>query len=305
MTGLTPDVMGDDSLHILAVTVDGREGLYRGYVDGVPALVASFLSSTTPAIGVAQLGGSSTSRSRRFHGLVAEVIHYDKTLTTRQMHAIGHYLQHKYKIDGAYTDERTALAAAAGGGNASADGVAALAGVGAEAGAGGETGKPLAQLQLMLPPASGCLTHRGALKSVELSPCDEAHAEQRWEWNAAALELRWGRDGSQCLTYLEDEGTFGVWPCEFTESEFEYQPLAHRFCLSASPARCVAQLIATVPMLLRAANPDGSIDADSALDSAKRPLCLQFVKPSAELKPMPCREDESAQRFEYDALSAE
>ena len=72
-----------------------------------------------------------------------------------------------------------------------------------------------------------------------------------------------------------------------------------------APARCVSQLIAIAPMLLRAAKPDGFLDTDSALDGAKRPLCLQFVKANAELKPMPCKEDESAQRFEYDALSAE
>ena len=36
----------------------------------------SFVSQTTPALGLAQLGGSSSSRTRRFHGLLAEVIHY-------------------------------------------------------------------------------------------------------------------------------------------------------------------------------------------------------------------------------------
>ena len=74
LTGLTADVMEDGALHILAVTLDGPAGLFRAYVDGVPALVPSFISATTPTVGTAQIGGSSTSRSRRFHGLISEIV---------------------------------------------------------------------------------------------------------------------------------------------------------------------------------------------------------------------------------------
>ena len=304
MTGLTSDAMADGQLHILAVTVDGKAGLFRASVDGAPALVPSFIATTTPSIGVAQLGGSSTSRSRRFHGLIAEVVHYNSLLSTRQMTAIGHYLQHKYKIRGSYTDERAALSEAAaagaggGGSNASAGGTAALAAAGAEGRTAGRGGRN--QIQLMLPPESGCLAHRGALKRVGMEPCDEGSAYQSWEWEAAALELRWASDGTQCLNWMEEEGAFGAWPCEFAESEFEFQPLAHRFCLVSAPTRCVSQLIASMPMLLRAAKADGTPDG-----SAEGRLCLQFVRDEAEVSRVPCNESESKQRFEFDAATAE
>ena len=55
LTGLSSDAMDDGSLHVLTVTVDGHEGLYRGYFDGMPALVPSFLSATTPVVGLAQV----------------------------------------------------------------------------------------------------------------------------------------------------------------------------------------------------------------------------------------------------------
>lgn len=324
MEGLTGDAMGDGGLHILAATVDGKEGLYRAYVDGLPALVPSFLSKTTPSVGVAQLGGSSTSRSRRFHGLIAEVVHYNNLLSTRQMAAIGHYLQHKYRIRGAYTDERTALSEAAGGrgggsGKSGATGTAALAAAGAlgdadgHAADGGGASAVRTRIQLMLPPESGCLTHRGALKKISLEACDdEASAAQSWTWEASTLELRWGTDATQCLNWMEDEASFGVWPCEFAESEFEFQPLAHRFCLVSAPTRCVSQLLASAPMLLRAANADGTpvVTAppnagNAASSDTSIAKCLQFVKAEAELEHADCDESESRQRFEFDAPSGE
>ena len=44
-------------------------------------------------VGIVQIGGSSTSRSRRFHGSIAEIVHYSRILSHRELHAIGHYLQ--------------------------------------------------------------------------------------------------------------------------------------------------------------------------------------------------------------------
>eukprot|EP00965_Chrysotila_dentata_P032220 1074836-Pleurochrysis_carterae.AAC.1 len=73
MSALTAGGLDAEGLHILAVTLDSSEGRYHGYFDGAPALVASFASGVTPSTGSAQIGGSSTSRSRRFHGLIAEV----------------------------------------------------------------------------------------------------------------------------------------------------------------------------------------------------------------------------------------
>ena len=104
-------------------------------------------------------------------GLIAEVIHYDKVLSTRQMHAVGHYLQHKYRIDGAYTDERAALSEA----NATSP-EQALA-IGSAEARGAEVGGN-ARIQLLLPPSSGCIAHRGSLRLIGLEPCDEARAEQ-------------------------------------------------------------------------------------------------------------------------------
>jgi len=181
--------MGDGALHILSATVDGPSGLFRAYFDGVPALVPSFISATTPAVGPAQIGGSSSSRSRRFHGLIAEVVHYDRVLSTRQMHAIGHYLQHKYRIAGGYTDEAMAIDVANSSAAASAAG-GVLGGIFAaassEGGSDGATdGARLAQLQLMLPPERGCITHRGALRTIALESCDETRPAQLWAWDAA------------------------------------------------------------------------------------------------------------------------
>ena len=112
LLGFTADQMDDGALHVLVVTVDGVHGAYHAWFDGAPAAVADFVSSATAGSGLAQIGGSGSSRTRRFHGDVAEVIHYNRVLSAREHHAIGHYLQHKYRIAGAYTDERMALDAA-------------------------------------------------------------------------------------------------------------------------------------------------------------------------------------------------
>ena len=47
--------MDGEGLRLITVGVNGREGVFKGYVDGSPARVPSFVSSTTPALGLAQV----------------------------------------------------------------------------------------------------------------------------------------------------------------------------------------------------------------------------------------------------------
>lgn len=305
LSGLTAEGMDDGSLHVLAVTVDGQHGHYRGWVDGRPATVPSFFSAATPGGGIAQIGGSSTSRSRRFHGDIAEVVHYNRVLTIRELHAIGHFLQHKYAISGAYTDERAALALAevappsaaasppllSPGPAASSTGLEGEHGGGLAAATAGLAGSGGLRVQLIIPPERGCLTHRGALSKVGMEPChdeaagsDVARASQLWIWEPAGQELRWAAEPSQCLTWFSDYGSYGVWACDFAHSEFEYDPLAHRFCLVALLGRCVTQLVAELPTN----HDEGAADAAVRLHPEGSAGCLQLEVPLQPLVTTSC-----------------
>ena len=83
--GAASQAMDGKGLRLVTVEVNGREGVFKGYLDGAPARVPSFVSQTTPGLGLAQLGGSSSSRTRRFHGLIAEVVHYNRLLSQREI----------------------------------------------------------------------------------------------------------------------------------------------------------------------------------------------------------------------------
>jgi hypothetical protein len=168
----------------------------------------------------------------------------------------------------------------------------------------------------MIPPASGCVSHRGTLHVIALEPCDESRPEQYWAWEASASQLRFSQDPSQCLSWFADTDAFGAWPCEFADAEFEFEPLAHRFCLSSSPSRCVSQLLAAEPMLLRSGDasarpPPGPTPGlasglapglASGLASGP-PTCLAYAGAGVALVRAPCNETSAAQLWEYDVTS--
>ena len=57
--GAASPAMDDAGLRLITVEVSGRDGSFKGYLDGAPARVPAFVSATTPALGLAQLGGSA------------------------------------------------------------------------------------------------------------------------------------------------------------------------------------------------------------------------------------------------------
>ena len=147
-------------------------------------------------------------------------------LSAREIVAIGHYLCHKYAIDGcAYTEELAAQAAGHHGG-----------GDGAGGGGGGDGGgllganaaallPPDAEIQLLVPPAEGCLAHASPLQPAALRPCDENDAAQRWRWDGADRTLAWAGDAAQCLTWFAERQSWGVWACEYDAAALEWDGL--------------------------------------------------------------------------------
>jgi hypothetical protein len=108
--------------------------------------------------------------------------------------------------------------------------------------------------------------------------------------------LHWVGDQTQCLSWFEEARGFGAWPCEYAgDAEFDFQPLAHRFCLSSAPAHCVSQLIAAAPVLLHPVSTNGSV---------LRP-CLRLVQPYATFSLVACNASDTAQHFEFDSVSLE
>ena len=70
-----------------------------------------------------------------------------------------------------------------------------------------------------------------------------------------------------------------MWPCEYeTGALFEWQPLAHRFCVGGDGRRCVEQLLAATPVQLMPGDGDGGEgEGDGEAGGGDGASCLRFV----------------------------
>ena len=98
-----------------------------------------------------------------------------------------------------------------------------------------------------------------------------------------------------------------MWPCEYeTGALFEWQPLAHRFCVGGDTSRCVEQLIAATPVQLMPgdggeAEAEGEDGGDEAGEAAS---CLRFVAAFQPLLVGSC-DAEPKTLWEHDPASGE
>ena len=199
-----------------------------------------------------------------------------------------------YSIQGcAYTEELAALAA--GHGASDVGGGAAL------------LLPPEGDVQLLVPPAQGCLVHVQPLEATALQPCDEAAAAQRWRWDGASRAVVWAGDDSQCLSWFAERQAWGVWSCGYDAATFEWDALAHTFCDALRPERCLSQLIATVAVQLVAVPADSTHEADASAVAEQygAAQCLTFRRAFKPLELAPCDTSLDKQLWEYDPTSRE
>ena len=95
----------DGDLHIIELRLDdaatGGVGRFAGHYDGVAKETHAGVSSN-PLNGPVEIGGSSTSGSRRFAGAFAEILIYGRALDHYERNRVGRYLQQRYGLNGGY-----------------------------------------------------------------------------------------------------------------------------------------------------------------------------------------------------------
>ena len=108
--GQTPN-FSDGQGHLLTLTLSGAAtngpGLFTGWYDGT--LTATHSGSTNnPDCGPVQIGGASAGADRRYAGSFGDILIYNRVLTDDERNHIGHYLQEKFGIPGAYRNPAAA-----------------------------------------------------------------------------------------------------------------------------------------------------------------------------------------------------
>jgi len=94
-----PSNFGDGQGHGIVLQLSGASGngTFRGYYDA-EAREAHNGSTSNPANGPVEIGGSSTDNSRRLAGDIAEVLIYDEALSISDRNGVTDYLGQKYGL---------------------------------------------------------------------------------------------------------------------------------------------------------------------------------------------------------------